>query len=45
MAIAKATSAAVLEHKRLGNPIALWQNGRVTIVQPDDIVIEEQEAQ
>ena len=28
-------------HKRLGNPIATWQNGRVLWIQPEDIDVSE----
>jgi hypothetical protein len=30
---------ALLIHKRLGNPIATWKDGRVVIVPPEEIVI------
>jgi ABC-type proline/glycine betaine transport system ATPase subunit len=26
-------------HKRLGNPIAIWKDGKVVIVPPEEIVI------
>ncbi|HEY6231122.1 MAG TPA: hypothetical protein VIW64_07655 [Pyrinomonadaceae bacterium] len=26
-------------HRRLGNPIAIWKDGKVVIVPPEDIVI------
>jgi hypothetical protein len=35
--MASATRAAVLTHKRAGNPIAIWRDGDVVIVQPEDI--------
>jgi hypothetical protein len=35
--IAAAAIAAILEHKRIGNPIATWRDGKVVIVQPADI--------
>jgi hypothetical protein len=34
---------AVLEHKRVGNPVAGWENGKVVIVQPEDIDLPEEE--
>jgi len=40
-AITTAVREAVLEHKRLGNPIAVWRDGRVVWLQPDEIVVEE----
>ncbi len=44
-AIAKATRAAILEHKRIGNPIASWQDGKVVIIQPEDIVVPDEEGE
>jgi len=42
-AIERILQAAVREtlsmHKRLGNPIALWKDGKVVIVPPEEIVI------
>ena len=35
----RAVNHALLMHKRLGNPIATWENGRVVIVPPEEIVI------
>lgn len=32
---------ALLLHKRLGNPIAVWRNDRVEWIQPEDIVVEQ----
>jgi hypothetical protein len=36
----KAVREAVLEHKRANNPIATWRDGQVVILQPDEIVID-----
>lgn len=36
-AVREAVRIALLEHKAIGNPIALWENGKVVIVQPEDI--------
>ena len=30
---------ALSVHKRLGNPIAIWKDGKVVIVPPEEIVI------
>jgi hypothetical protein len=38
-ALARAVRNALIEHKRAGNPVATWENGKVVIVQPEDIVI------
>jgi hypothetical protein len=40
-AIGNATREAVRKHKLAGNPIATWQDGKVVIVQPEDIVVDE----
>jgi hypothetical protein len=39
----KAVREAVLEHKRANNPIAIWRDGKVVILQPDEIVIDDEE--
>jgi hypothetical protein len=33
----RAVEEAVRDHKRAGNPIAEWQNGRVVLVPPEQI--------
>ena len=35
----RAVNHAVLMQKRLGNPIAIWKDGKVVIVPPEEIVI------
>lgn len=35
----RAVNHALLMHKRLGNPIATWKDGRVVIIPPEEIVI------
>ena len=35
----RAVNHALLMHKRMGNPIATWKDGRVVIVPPEEIVI------
>lgn len=37
--IALAVANAVREHKEAGNPIAVWKDGKVVIVPPEEIVI------
>ena len=34
-----AVQRELLIHKRLGNPIAVWKDGKVVIVPPEEIVI------
>jgi hypothetical protein len=36
-AVEQATLEAVLMHKRLGNPIAIWRDGKVVILPPEEI--------
>jgi hypothetical protein len=31
----------LLMHKRAGNPIAFWQNGKIIIIQPEDLIVED----
>ena len=40
-AVADAARRAVLEHKRLGNPIAEWRDGHVVLTPPEEIEIDE----
>ena len=35
----RAVNHALLVHKRLGNPIATWKDGKVVIVPSEEIVI------
>lgn len=35
----RAVNHALLIHKRLGNPIAVWKDGKVVIIPPEEIVI------
>ena len=37
----KAVREALLIHKRLGNPIAVWQDGKVVILRPEEIPVED----
>lgn len=39
----KAVRDAIRRHKLLGNPVAVWRDGKVVWVQPEEIVIEEDE--
>jgi hypothetical protein len=34
---------ALRRHKRLGQRVATWKNGRVVILEPDDIPVDSQE--
>ena len=35
----RAVNDALRMHKRLGNPIAVWRDGKVVIIPPEEIVI------
>lgn len=36
----KSIHEAVLKHKKLGNPVCTWKNGKVVWIQPEDICID-----
>jgi hypothetical protein len=38
-ALRLAVQEALLDHKRAGNPVAIWKDGRVEWVQPEDIPV------
>ena len=38
-ALARAIRRAVLNHKRTGNPVATWRDGKVVWLEPDEIEI------
>lgn len=38
-ALRQAVREALLNHKRAGNPVAVWQNERVEWIQPEDIPV------
>lgn len=40
-ALRRAARSALLEHKRAGNPIAAWKNGKVVIIPAEEIEVEE----
>jgi len=37
----RAVKDAVLTHKKFGKPVAIWKDGKVVIVPPEEILIEE----
>lgn len=41
-AISRAVREALLRHKRLGESIAVWRDGQVVIVPPEEIVVDEE---
>ena len=38
----RAVREALLRHKRLGESIAVWRDGQVVIVPPEEIVVDEE---
>jgi hypothetical protein len=42
-AMTAAVRDAVLRHKQLGLPVAVWRDGRVVWLSPDEIVVESEE--
>lgn len=39
-ALRRAARSALLEHKRAGNPIASWKDGKVVIIPAEEIQVE-----
>ncbi len=39
MALKEAVAEAIAEHKKRGEPIVVWRNGKVVLVPPDEIVV------
>jgi hypothetical protein len=40
-AVRAAVHDALLMHKRLGNPVVTWQDGKVVWIPPDEIPVDE----
>ena len=38
-ALQRAVREALLRHKKLGNSIAVWEDGKVVIIPPEDIQV------
>lgn len=43
LALRQAVREALLDHKRTGDPVAIWQDGHVVWVRPEDIAVEDTE--
>jgi len=41
MALKEAVAEVLAEHKRQGNPIAVWRNGKAVWILPEEIVVPE----
>ena len=40
-AMKKAVQEALRQHKKAGNPVAEWRDGKIVLIKPEDIVVEE----
>jgi hypothetical protein len=38
-ALRRAVQAALLRHKQAGNPVAVWRDGKVVWIAPEDITV------
>ncbi len=38
-----AVRAALLDHKRAGNPIAVWRDGQVVWIPPEEIPVDDED--
>ncbi len=43
-AVRNAVRSAVLAHKEARNPVADWQDGRVVLIDPQDILLSEEDS-
>lgn len=41
-ALRRAVREALLRHKKLGNPIAVWRDGEVVLLPPEEIPVEDE---
>ncbi len=39
-ALSSAVNKALLQHKKAGNPVASWEDGKIVWIQHDDIPVE-----
>jgi hypothetical protein len=42
-AMARGIRAALRRHKRAGNPVAIWRDGAVVLIAPEDIPVDDEE--
>ena len=40
-ALSRGVNEALLKHKRAGNPIVSWKDGKIVWIQPEDIAVED----
>lgn len=43
-ALAKGVRDALLQHKRAGNPVVEWRDGKIVWIQPEDIIVDEEQS-
>jgi hypothetical protein len=41
-AVKEAVLDALRDHKKAGNPVAVWEDGKVKIIQPEDMVLPDE---
>jgi hypothetical protein len=41
-ALRRAVRAALLAHKRAGNPVASWEDGHVVLIPPEEIRVDDE---
>ena len=39
MALKEAVTDAIAEHKRRGHPVAVWRDGKVVLIPPEEIIL------
>ncbi len=39
-ALVKAVRDALLKHKRAGNPVVIWRNGKIVWLKPEEISVQ-----
>jgi hypothetical protein len=42
-ALARAVRQALLQHKRMGNPVAVWRDGKIVWIEPEEIDVSEED--
>ncbi|MGR3176099.1 MAG: hypothetical protein ACUZ8N_16105 [Candidatus Scalindua sp.] len=40
-ALSDAVNEALLQHKKASNPVALWEDGKIVLIQPEDILVDD----
>ena len=45
LALKQAVQSALLRHKQVGNPVAVWRDGKVVWIPPEEIPVLEQDTE